>query len=142
MSNKKLKPVSELSIIDDLAKLPPVSNSALFKFETVGDWIYAKFLGRRRGVQTQSVDAPSTVLDVEILASQVDGGTGPVGKFGIFESTVISQIMDAEKLNVGYPFYLRFDSVDKAKKGRVKRFSFKKLSEEETLKLESALDAQ
>jgi hypothetical protein len=140
MSNKKLKEISQLSILDELAKLPPVSNSALFKFENIGDWIYAKYLGRRHDVHTQNVADPSTVLDVEILASQIDGEDGPDGKFGIFESTVITQIMDAEKLNAGDPFYLRYDSVDKAKKGRVKRFSFKRLSEEETVQLESALD--
>jgi hypothetical protein len=142
MAGKKIfKEVSQFSIIDELAKLPPVTNSALFKFETSGDWIYAKFLGRRHGVQTQSVDKPSTVLDVQILASQLNGDEGPTGKFSIFESTMISQIMDDTALNTGNPFYLRYDSLDKAKKGRVKKFSFKKLTEEDVLRFEKALDS-
>src|SRR5262245_20706355 len=142
MPNKKLKAVSNLSIIDELENLQPTSpkNDPLFKFENPGNWIYARFIGRRHGVQTQSVEKPSIVLDIEILASKVNGEEGSTGKCGTFESAMISQIMDGAKLNSGDLFYLKHTGNAKAKKGRVKQFSFKKLTEEEAVKFEKALD--
>ena len=142
MANKKLKEVSQLSILDELEQLEPVAlnTDPLFKFEDPGTWIYAKFRGRRFEVKTESVDNPSTVLDVQILTSRVDDKDGPTGPHGIFESTTISQIMNEAKLATGDPFYLKFTGTKKVKRGRVKQFAFKRLSEAECAKLESALD--
>lgn len=130
------KTQQQTSILNRFDKLPPTNNTPTFKFENPGDRIYARFIGRRFNVQTKKTAEPSTLLDVEILNSLIDGEDGPSGKFGIFESSGISQIMDSEALNPGDVFYLRFDSLDK----RFKRFAFKKLSEQEAVELEKELD--
>jgi hypothetical protein len=140
-SLKAVDPDAKKSILGQLSSLPPADTSPLFKFEHEGDWIYAKFKGRRTGVQTQTVAEPSTVLDCEILHSVVDGEEGPTGLQGIFESTRISQIMDANKLAADDSFYLRFDSVKKNRKGKSKEFSFTKLTVEQCVELEKEIDA-
>jgi hypothetical protein len=61
---------------------------------------------------------------------------GPTGKFGIFESDGITQIMDNANLVDGDVFYSRFDSLN----GRFKKFAYKKLNEDEIAELTKEID--
>jgi hypothetical protein len=127
------------SILSRFDKLEPATLSETFKFKREGDAIFARFLGRRLNVQTKNMQEPANILDIEILRSVInDGDEGDVGKFGIFESTGITTIMEGANLQVDDVFYLRFDSTDR--KTRFKRFAFKKLSEAEAVELEKELD--
>lgn len=109
------------SILSKLDGLKP-EEGTVFKFDRPGQAICARFIGRRSGVQTKSVTALGTCLDVEILEA-TDGDM--VGPATIFESSHISQLMERAKLTTGQAFVLKFCNVDR--RTRFKRFAYKRL---------------
>jgi len=110
-------------ILSECDGLAPVEG-AVFKFETPGQAIVARFVARRKGIKTKSVVGSATCLDVEILKA-TNGGMA--GRATIFESSHISQIMDSANLTEGQAFLLKF--YDEDKKTRFKRFAYRRVPE-------------
>ena len=120
--------------IDQIEGAEPEGGNPIFKFETPGDLIIAEFLGRRSVKTKASKDGtPARALDVKIVESKVNGGSGPEGPATIFESGHVTQILDGANLEAGDAFALRYHSQDRA--SRFKRFVFKKYSADETAEL-------
>ena len=99
-------------------------DASVFKFDRAGQAICARFIARRSGIQTKSVTALASCLDVEILEAT---DTDIVGPATIFESSHITQLMDKANLTAGQAFVLKFCNVDR--RTRFKRFAYKRLPE-------------
>ena len=112
--------------------LEPTEGSAIFKFDVPRVRIAARFLARR-SVRTKQQES-ARALDVDILESVIvdergQETTGPTGKFTIFESGHITQIMDGANLQPGDGFTLCLASIDRT--SRFKKFGFEKMGPDE-----------
>jgi len=94
-------------------KLPPKEGGGdIFKFETIGDQLIAKYMDRRIVKTSRGEDAD--LVDCEILAGEkVDRKTGNVSAIKpapavFFLSTHLKRLFDSESLNKGDVFRVQY----------------------------------
>lgn len=99
-------------------KLPPKEGGGdVFKFESIGDQLVAKYIDRRSVATSRGENAD--LIDCEILAAEkIDPKTGKVaevkpGPAVFFLSTHLKRLFDAESLNKGDVIRVQYSETGK-----------------------------
>jgi len=110
-------------------QLTPKDDRKLFKFQNPGDRFFAKLIGRRTAAT--KLQASARISDVDIVESysmnaQGIGEAGSVGAHSVFESSGLTQELDAAGIAPGDYFIAQLIFI--SQKTRFKKFAVEKVS--------------